>query len=151
MSAPPPAPNPPSQDPSQDPSLAHVLAQLLQTNAAILQTIQTQSAQTGVLIEALSKTLTTTTTPPLCQTSNASWSGSSLTTVWPTDRLRVMSAQSQVYPIKSSISSRTQSGKQFDYMSGETVIDHLNEIFGFNGWSQTFHNMETKVRSCRDG
>jgi recombination DNA repair RAD52 pathway protein len=57
----------------------------------------------------------------------------------------MMQAQSKVYPVKSSISSRTQSGKNFDYMSGEVVIDHMNEVFGFNGWSQSFFNMETKM------
>ena len=39
-----------------------------------------------------------------------------------------MNAQSIVSPIKADIRSKNHCGKAVEYMTGERIIDHMNEV-----------------------
>ncbi|GMH77450.1 hypothetical protein TL16_g07413 [Triparma laevis f. inornata] len=72
---------------------------------------------------------------------------STLDSIWSAnDRIRIK-ANLDTNPLKSEIQLKPafKGGKPSEYLSGATVIDHMNQVFGFNGWNTEYFQEDKNI------
>ncbi|GMI41004.1 hypothetical protein TrCOL_g10572 [Triparma columacea] len=64
---------------------------------------------------------------------------------WTAKELSKIKAELNVPPIKKQIKSRIGQGqKWYEYLTGSVVIQNLNTVFGVDGWSEEFKDIDLK-------